>query len=74
MTVYAISFKPQKVCTKMVTPCIDRFSSHSVNGLPCGRDKNRYRIFRKLRITPLFFIQSVQIWIVNVKTYFLTAL
>ena len=25
----AISFKPQKVCTTMVTPCTDRFSSHS---------------------------------------------
>ena len=29
MTVSAISFKPQKVCTTMVTPCTDRFSSHS---------------------------------------------
>ena len=29
MTVSAISFKPQKVCTTKVTPCTHRFSSHS---------------------------------------------
>ena len=48
MTVNAISFKPQKVCTTKVTPCTGRFLSHSFKGLPCGRDKTLLSKFLKI--------------------------
>ena len=71
MIVSVISFKPQKVCTTIVIPSIDRFSSYSYPG---GVTTNHLWIFEKSRITLLFFSDLYQNWTANVQYYALTAL